>query len=79
MITSYGLKRNNWANGINAQITMDDFFLVQLTATLCEGAAKEECFRKNANEVQEWGIGNFCGIVILSYNRIVIQAPPSPL
>lgn len=26
MITSYGLKRNNWSNGINAQITMDDLF-----------------------------------------------------
>ena len=28
MITSYGLKRNNWANGINAQITMDDLFIM---------------------------------------------------
>ena len=28
MITSYGLKRNNWANGINAQITMDDLFII---------------------------------------------------
>ena len=26
MITSYGLKRNAWANGINAQLTMDDLF-----------------------------------------------------
>lgn len=28
MITSYGLKRNTWANGINAQITMDDLFVI---------------------------------------------------
>ena len=28
MITSYGLKRNTWANGINAQITMDDLFII---------------------------------------------------
>jgi hypothetical protein len=28
MITSYGLKRKNWANGINAQITMDDLFIM---------------------------------------------------
>ena len=26
MITSYGLKRNAWANGINAQLTMDNLF-----------------------------------------------------
>ena len=26
MITSYGLKQNAWANGINSQITMDDLF-----------------------------------------------------
>ncbi|MBQ7632343.1 MAG: ATP-binding protein [Paludibacteraceae bacterium] len=26
MITSYGLKRNAWANGIQSQITMDDLF-----------------------------------------------------
>ena len=28
MITSYGLKRNTWANGINTQITMDDLFVI---------------------------------------------------
>lgn len=28
MITSYGLKRNTWANGINAQVTMDDLFVI---------------------------------------------------
>ena len=26
MITSYGLKRNEWANGIQRQVTMDDLF-----------------------------------------------------
>ena len=26
MITSYGLKQNAWANGINAQLTMDNLF-----------------------------------------------------
>jgi len=26
MITSYGLKRNAWANGIQSQLTLDDLF-----------------------------------------------------
>lgn len=28
MITSYGLKRNAWANGIQSQVTMDDLFAI---------------------------------------------------
>ncbi|MBR4482750.1 MAG: polyprenyl synthetase family protein [Paludibacteraceae bacterium] len=27
MVTSYGLKRNEWANGIQRQVTMDDLFV----------------------------------------------------
>ena len=27
MITSYGLKRNQWTNNINIQLTMDDLFV----------------------------------------------------